>query len=228
VRLVEVTLKGVLFDLGGTLIQTSEIPQIFKSILRIYGVEVDRDKILAAHEANQEELNVEEGLVEQGYSFWRKYNLRLLSRLGINNNAEFLAAKIDELWWDYADLQFYTDAKETLTQLKSKQIKLGIVTNAVKKDYDQILQKLGAELYFDVVVGIDSCNKAKPNKEIFLYALKRLQLRPAEALFVGDSVERDYEGAKRTGMKPLLIDRRRKDIKNVDSINDLTKVLNYF
>jgi putative hydrolase of the HAD superfamily len=225
---VEMKLKAVLFDLGGTLIQTSEIPQIFKSILRIYGVEVDRDKILAAHEANQEELNVEEGLVEQGYSFWRKYNLRLLSRLGINNNAEFLAAKIDELWWDYADLQFYTDAKETLTQLKSKQIKLGIVTNAVKKDYDQILQKLGAELYFDVVVGIDSCNKAKPNKEIFLYALKRLQLRPAEALFVGDSVERDYEGAKRTGMKPLLIDRRRKDIKNVDSINDLTKVLNYF
>jgi putative hydrolase of the HAD superfamily len=225
---VEVTLKGVLFDLGGTLIQTSEIPQIFKSIFRIYGVEVDRDKILAAHEANQEELSVEEGLVEQGYSFWRKYNLRLLSRLGINNNAEFLAAKIDELWWDYADLQFYTDAKETLTQLKSKQIKLGIVTNAVKKDYDQILQKLGAELYFDVVVGLDSCNKAKPNKEIFLYALKRLQLRPAEALFVGDSVERDYEGAKRTGMKPLLIDRRRKDIKNVDSINDLTKVLNYF
>jgi 2-haloalkanoic acid dehalogenase type II len=220
-------LKAVLFDLGGTLIQTSEIPQIFKRILGTCAVEVDAEQILKAHEANQKEFNVEEGLVEEGYSFWRKYNLRLLSRLGISNNAEFLAAKIDELWWDFADLQFCTGAEETLTQLKSGHVKLGIVTNAVKRDYDQILQKLGAEHYFDVVVGIDSCGKAKPNKEIFLYALNKLQLRPSEVLFVGDSAERDYEGAKRAGLKPLIIDRKGKDLKNADCISNLTEVLCY-
>jgi len=119
-------LKAVLFDLGGTLIQTSEVPRIYKKILGIYGVEVDTDQILEGHEANQKEFNVEEGLVELGYSFWRKWNLKLLSRLDTSNNAEFLAEKIDELWWDCADLQFYPDAIETLTQLRSKQIKLGV------------------------------------------------------------------------------------------------------
>jgi putative hydrolase of the HAD superfamily len=104
---------------------------------------------------------------------------------------------------------------------------VGIVTNAVKKDYDQILQKLAAEHYFDVVVGIDPCNKAKPNKEIFLYALKKLQLKPSEVLFVGDSVERDYEGAERTGLKPLIIDRKGRDLKNADCINSLTEILHY-
>jgi len=220
-------IKAVLFDLGGTLIKTAEIPEIFKRILGIYQVEADSDRILEAHEANQREFNVEIGLVELGYSFWRQWNLKLLSRLGIRNNAEFLAEKIDELWWDCADLQFYPDARETLTQLKSKQVKLGIVTNAVKKDYDQILQRLGAEHYFDVVVGVDSCNKAKPDKEIFLYALKKLQLGPAEALFVGDSVERDYEGAKRAGLKTLIIDRKGRDLKNAECINSLTEILSH-
>ena len=153
--------KAVLFDLGGTLIKTVEVPEIFKRILGIYGVAVNSDQILEAHEANQKEFNVEIGLVELGYSFWRQWNLKLLSRLGIRNNTEFLAEKIDELWWDYADLQFYPDAIETLTQLRSKRVKLGVVTNGVKKDYDQILQRLRVEHYFDVVVGVDSCKKAK-------------------------------------------------------------------
>jgi FMN phosphatase YigB (HAD superfamily) len=53
-------------------------------------------------------------------------------------------------------------------------------------------------------------------------------MNPSQVLFVGDSMERDYEGALKAGLKPLLIDRRRKGMKNVDSINDLTKVLDYF
>lgn len=220
--------KAVFFDLGGTLIKTVEVPEIFRRILGTYGVVVTKDRILEAHIANEEELDLEKGLVELGYSFWRQWNVRLLNRLGIGNNVEFLAEKIDELWWKSADLQFYPDAMETLTQLKSKQVKLGVVTNCVKKDYDQILQRLVAESYFDVVVGIDSCNKSKPDSEIFLYAADRLQLRPSEILFVGDSVERDYEGATRVGFKSLLIDRKGNASKSVDSIRSLTEVLQFF
>ena len=223
----EMKFKAVLFDLGETLIKTAEVPEIFRRILGIYGVAVNFDQILRAHEANLKEFDVETGLAELGYSFWRQWNLKLLSRVGVSNNAEFLAEKIDELWWNYADLQFYPDVKETLTQLKSNQVKVGIVTNAVRKDYDQILKKLAAEHYFDVVVGIDSCNKAKPSKEIFLCALKKLQLKPSEVLFVGDSVERDYEGAERTGLKPLIIDRNGRDLKNADCISSLTEILHY-
>lgn len=221
-------LRAVLFDLGGTLIQTSEVPQIFKKILGIYGVEVDTDEILKAHGDNQKEFNVEEGLVELGYSFWRKWNLKLLNRLGISKNAEFLAEKINELWWDCAELQLYPDAMETLAQLRTKQIKLGIVTNAVKADYDQILHRLRAEHYFDAVVGIDSCRKAKPDSEIFLYAVEKLRMKPKQVLFVGDSMERDYAGAKKAGMKSLIIDRKKRDLKNVDYINSLTEILRYF
>lgn len=53
-------------------------------------------------------------------------------------------------------------------------------------------------------------------------------MKPSQVLFVDDSMERDHEGAMRAGLNSLLIDRRRKDKKNVDSINDLTKILYYF
>lgn len=80
---------------------------------------------------------------------------------------------------------------------------------------------------FDVVVGIDTCNKGKPDREIFLYALDKLCVRPKEALFIGDSVKYDYEGAKEAGLKPLIIDREGKTPPNVDIIRSLTEVLSF-
>ena len=220
--------KAVLFDLGGTLIKTAEVPEIFRKILRTYGVKADPDQIFEAHKANEKEFDVETGQAELGMTFWHSWNLAIIKRLGVERDAQLLARKISEVWWDYADLQFYPDVVETLAQLKMKQIKTGIVTSGLREDYEQILQRLGGSSCFDVIVGVDSCGKAKPDKGIFLYAVEKLQLKPAEVLFVGDKVERDYEGAKRAGLKPLLINREGKTLENVDSIQNLAEVLLYF
>jgi putative hydrolase of the HAD superfamily len=75
-----------------------------------------------------------------------------------------------------------------------------------------------------VVVNIDSCNCAKPAKEIFLYALNKLGVKPSEALFVGDSVVHDYEGAANIGIKPLLIDRKGKVPIQYHKIKSLTEL----
>ncbi|MGC9346001.1 MAG: HAD family hydrolase [Candidatus Bathyarchaeales archaeon] len=98
---------------------------------------------------------------------------------------------------------------------------------ANEKDFQQILRKLRLTDWFDVVVGIDTCNKAKPDEEIFLYALDKLHVRPEEALFIGDSVKYDYEGAKKAGLRPLFIDREGKTSKNIETIRSLTEVLLY-
>jgi putative hydrolase of the HAD superfamily len=87
------------------------------------------------------------------------------------------------------------------------------------------LGELGLEKWFDVVVCIDSCNCAKPDKKIFLLALKQLRVKPNEALFVGDSVVHDYEGALNVGIKPLLIDREGKIPSKYDTIASLTELL---
>jgi len=220
--------KAVLFDLGGTLIKTAEVPEIFRRILEKHGVKADFAQILKAHRANEKEFNVETGQVELGMAFWHNWNLAIVKSLGVEKNAQFLARRISELWWDYADLQFHPDVSDALAQLKAKRVKTGIVTNGLREDYEQVLQRLGAASYFNITVGANSCNTAKPDSRIFLYAVQKLQLRPDEALFVGDSIEKDYEGARKAGLKPLLIDREGRASKNVDSIKSLTEVLHYF
>ena len=224
---MKMQVKAVLFDLGWTLIKTAEIPEIYKRILETYEVKVSSAEILEAHRSNEKEVDVVKGQLELGRDFWVAWNLTVLERIGIEQNREFLAKKIDELWWDYADLEVYPDVMETLNQLKAKGVKTGVITNGLKKDYEQILTRLKLTNSFDVVVGVDTCNKGKPDKEIFLYALEKLRVRPEEAVFVGDSVKYDYEGARGAGLKPLLIDREGKVTEDVETIRRLAEVLLY-
>ena len=219
--------KAVLFDLGGTLIKTVDVPEIFKRILEVYGVNVSVDNIAKAHEENVKKFDVEE-MIKLRQDFWVKWNLRILERIGIQRNEASLARKIDRLWWDYAELEIYSDSLETLTQLKHREIKIGIVTNGLENDYKQILRKLNWTDYFDVVVGIDACKKAKPEREIFLFAINKLHVHPDETIFIGDSIKYDYEGAKKAGLKPLLINREKKVLANVEAITSLIEVLSYF
>jgi len=219
-------IKAVLFDLGGTLIRTADIPEIFKRILEMYGVAASLDQISKVHKVN-EDIDVVKGQIELGQEFWVQWNRKLLERIGIDDQDEFLARKIDELWWDYADLDVYPDVAETLSELRRKSVKVGIVTNGLKKDFQRILEELKLIDNFDVVVGIDSCNNGKPSKQIFLHALDKLQVNPEEAIFVGNEVKYDYEGAKKAGLKPLLIKREGRASENIDSIRSLTEVLSY-
>jgi len=216
--------KAVLFDLGGTLVKTVDAPEIYKRILEVYGVNVSVEDIAKAHEENVKEFDIEE-MVKLMQDFWVKWNLRVLERIGIQDNRDFLARTLDKLWWEYAELEVYSDVLETLAQLKRRGIKIGIVTNGLENDYRQILRKLNWTDYFDVVVGIDACKKAKPDREIFLFAINKLHVHPEETIFIGDSVKYDYEGAKKAGLRPLLINREGETLADVKTITSLTEVL---
>jgi 2-haloalkanoic acid dehalogenase type II len=219
--------RAVLFDLGSTLIKNQNPSEIYRRILKAYGVEISSEKAAEAHNENEKTHDSEE-MARLGQEYWIKWNLRILKMLGIRENREFYARKINERWWEYFELEVYPDAVETLTQLRMRKIKTGIVTNGLENDCEQILPKLGLTTYFDVIVSVESCGKAKPNKEIFLYAVDRLNVRPNETIFVGDSLRFDYEGAKNAGLKPLLIDRDGKVMANVETIRSLATVLDYF
>ena len=219
-------IKAVLFDLGETLIRTAEPAEIHRRILEAHGVTIPIDAIAKAHEKNMKEFDADE-MCKQGQVYWVAMNLKLLKNLGIEKNAELLAKKIDELWWEYADLGIYPDVKETLAELRRKGIKLGIVTNGLERDYKYVLSGLDLDGLFDIVVGSDACVKAKPNREIFLYAVNKLGMSPQEALFVGNSVKKDFEGARAAGLNALLIKHGSQSPKNVEAIASISEVLKH-
>lgn len=66
----------------------------------------------------------------------------------------------------------------------------------------------GMNEYFDgTVTSFDAC-VMKPHKEIFLYAVDKLGIRPEETIFVDDS-EANLASARELGFKTLLADSRR-------------------
>ena len=72
----------------------------------------------------------------------------------------------------------------------------------------KLLKAGGIEELFDVIVISGAVNRRKPHEEIFKSALKLMNLNAAEAVFVGDTIDADIEGAKAVGMKAVYIERR--------------------
>jgi putative hydrolase of the HAD superfamily len=220
--------KAVLFDLGDTLIRTADVAEILQRILSLYGVKRPLLEIEKARREAELEISTEDyGLPYM--EFWTKWNLRILKRLGIVGDLNRLSREIVRVWWDNAGVELYPDVAETIEHLKERNLKLGIVTNGFKNDIDEILPRVGLREVFEITVGVDAVGKPKPHKDIFLYAVERLGIRPHEALFVGDSFEIDYLGALRAGLKALLIDRdgvvRNKGVHKIRSLLEIVKHL---
>ena len=222
----EPSVKAVLLDLGGTLVSTTEIPEVYRRILGAHGIKRSVEEISQAQKEVEKQLDIQE-LAVLFEEYWIRWNLLILRRLGIEENAEALAQKIADRWWDYADVMLYPDVEETLQKLRVMGVKMGIVTNGLKSDYRQILEKVGLLDFFDVKVGIDNVGKMKPDRDIFLYALNELDASPSETLFVGDQLLEDYEGARKAGLTPLLIDRDNVIGSNVEKIRSLKEIMNY-
>ena len=99
------------------------------------------------------------------------------------------------------ELKPYPDVQETLHSLKQAGLKLAIVTDAPRLKGYQRLDALGIADMFDVVVGFEDTGNQKPSPLPFIAVLTALQVKPEEALHVGDWPERDIAGAVGVGMK---------------------------
>ena len=93
-----------------------------------------------------------------------------------------------------------------LARLKKK-YKLGLISNfAYAPGPWKILQRFNLTEYFDAVMVSAELGLRKPHPKIFEEALKKLRVKAGEAVFVGDSLKADINGAKKTGFKTVLVE----------------------
>jgi putative hydrolase of the HAD superfamily len=86
------------------------------------------------------------------------------------------------------------DVNEVLTVL-ARNYRLAVITNGFVSTQLPRMQAAGIEHFFEEVVVSEAIGFAKPSAEIFHHALSRLDLRPGEVPYVGDSLTHDYAGA---------------------------------
>lgn len=96
---------------------------------------------------------------------------------------------------------------EVLTELKKKGYKLGIITNTVTSREEHVrmaLRKIDVEKYFDAILTSVDVGHEKPDERIFMTALRKLRVKPNEAVMVGNRIGADIMGGNRMGMKTIL------------------------
>ena len=82
----------------------------------------------------------------------------------------------------------YSDVKEVLQELKKEGYKIGIVTNKFRYRIEQILIWQHASTLIDLIIGSEDVKIEKPNPEGLLWAIRHLQLKKDEILYIGDSL----------------------------------------
>ncbi len=145
----------------------------------------------------------------------------------------------EEVVKDYRDYQFgrfdlevklFSNSKETLEELMNRGIKMGIVTSRLRNTTDHALKLFNIDKYFKVIVPADEVENHKPHPEPLLKALKILDSRPEETLFIGDS-RFDIECAKNAGAASVLVgwhnnlEQLKKDYKPKHIINDMNEII---
>jgi putative hydrolase of the HAD superfamily len=101
-------------------------------------------------------------------------------------------------------LALYPHVHLTLTGLARMGLKMAVVSDAPRLPVWLRITGLGLQHYFDAVVTSDDAGFKKPHAKPFLMALEKLDVTPAEAIMIGDWVERDMVGAKKVGLQTVF------------------------
>lgn len=123
----------------------------------------------------------------------------------------------------------YPDALPALEMARSAGHKVWVVTDADPYMITHILPATGLHHVVDGAVTAFEAGYPKPHPRLFEHALDRAGVNPVNAVFVGDSYERDILGARGAGIRGILLDRRRvrtvRDVPVIASLASLPRAL---
>ena len=115
--------------------------------------------------------------------------------------------------------------EESIEFFNNSPIPICIVSNI---DTDDVKKALDYHnLHPQCIVTSEDARSYKPRKEIFKYALDKMNLSANEVVHIGDSLSSDVEGAKRLGINTIWINRKQKDIPD-GALATVTNLLEVF
>lgn len=106
--------------------------------------------------------------------------------------------------WHSEDEAPYPDVVSTLTELKQREYKLGVIANQ-NPGTERRLYNWNLLQFFDVIAASAELGMAKPDPAIFEWALNKADCRPQNAVMVGDRMDNDTAPANRLGMHTVRL-----------------------
>ncbi|MBI4361108.1 HAD family phosphatase [Candidatus Micrarchaeota archaeon] len=189
-------MKAVIFDFDGVILDSE--PQHFESFSEL----MRRHKI-PFDETPQEVTGIPA----------RENIRRVHEKAGITVSAkqiEALNLERDEIYLDVIlkTARSLPGATELVLSLKKSGYPLALASSTNTWLLELLLPKIGLENAFDAVVGGDQVRHGKPSPDIFLKAAEKLRVPAKECVVIEDS-NAGLLGAKKAGMKVVMVENRR-------------------
>jgi putative hydrolase of the HAD superfamily len=209
--------RAVLFDLGGTLVHyfsSAEASVVYDEALHEVE-ELLRSRGLLAMEPG--EVRARAGSAQGSTGDHRVHPLEerlahIFQLDGLSESPE-LERELCQAFMRpvYARGRRYEDTLPALAELRSRGLRLAIVSNTPWGSPGQLwrkeLRRQGLYDQVDAVVFCTDVGWRKPARQIFEFALAKTKTEAQHSLFVGDNPEWDVAGPRAVGMQAVLIDR---------------------
>jgi len=191
------SLRAVLFDLDGTLLDTAA------------DISVGLNRALAEQQLTSLPVAQVRVLIGRGVPTLIE---RVVARLAAAGEPPDAALLLERFQFHYERIhecgqiqtRVYPGVAAGLTGLHALGLRLAVVTNKPKKAAVGLLTRLGLSQWIDVVVGGDTGMHRKPHRQPLLSACEELDVRPAQALMVGDSLT-DVLAARAAGLAVVCV-----------------------
>jgi len=194
--------RAVIFDWGGTLTpwHSIDLGELWLAVCERHFPAEQAAAMAAAARAAETEL------WRRGERSHQSSTLdHIFERAGVSASADFLASYFKA--WDPHTLTD-PDAAPLLRELRRRGIRIGVLSNTMwpRAAHERIFIR---DEIFDLIDGAVYSSEipwVKPHPEAFRAAMRAIGVTdPAECVFVGDRPYDDVHGAKRAGMRGVLV-----------------------
>lgn len=208
--------KYIFFDVSGTLLGKPILFQKINEVLSSHGYNIAINELKFKHKLLAEVIHFPDRTNE---NFYNHFNAELLRLLGIIPTPALLKTIFTNCtylpWEKFDDTQVLSEIE----------IPMGIISNFNTTLKDKLQQFFGS-VFKDILVS-EELGVAKPALAFYEKALEKLNYKPNEVLYIGDSLKLDIEPASSLGIKSLLIDRDDFYASSPFKIKSLVEIKNY-
>jgi putative hydrolase of the HAD superfamily len=203
-----VTIKAVFFDVDFTLIYPGPTFQGegYSRFCAQHGIAVDASRFADAVRAASSILDDAQEHVYDAEIFVR-YTGRIIQEMGGRGPAVVACAReIYDEWAENQHFFLYDDVAPVLRALAARGVKIGLISNS-HRPLASFQQHFELEGLIAVAVSSSEHGYMKPHPSIFTAAMMLADVQASESMMVGDSLSHDINGARRVGMRGVLVHR---------------------
>lgn len=199
--------RAVFFDVDFTLIHPGPAFQGagYRSFCAQRGIDVDPALFDRAVSAASVLLDARGGIYDP--QVFIDYTRRIIQGMGgAGPQLDAAARDIYDEWAACQHFSLYDDVPEVLRTLHAAGLKIGLISNT-QRCLASFQTHFALEGLFAVAISSSAHGFMKPHPSIFESALRQAGAAAREAVMVGDSLPHDIEGARRLGMRGVLVSR---------------------